>query len=202
MFKMLRGIFACAVIASLIFTGCKDEGKIGDQIRTSSKNISSMETSSTADELNPDAIDTVIKVPDAEGSSKHISIIPKKFTIYTIENDQVVPKSSMAASGEKLDVKSVLDSVILELSDLIDDNIGIDINEEETAITINFKVEDKNHPFGNKHYVPEMQVLECISYSILDNFTEYKKIYFKLNGEAYISKQLKLSEKKPFMADE
>ena len=45
-------------------------------------------------------------------------------------------------------------------------------------------------------------VLDCISYSIFDNFTDYKKIYFKLNGEAYKSKQLKLSDKKPFMADE
>ena len=147
-------------------------------------------------------VDTVIKVPDIEGNSQEISIRSKKITVYTIENEQVVPKTSMLMENVKLKPEYVIESVILELGDLIPDDVDIRVKEEKDSVIVDFTVTDKDYPFGKKNQVSETQVLECISYSILDNFKNYKKVYFKLNGEAYISKQLKLSDKKPFMADE
>ena len=175
MFKMFKGIFTCCLIVLIFLTACGRKEKTEDYI--ASNNISTKETS--------------IK-------SNHMSVTAKKFTLYTIEDEQVVPKS---IGGDNMDVEAVIESVMLEMDDLIDD-VTVDVEKKGDSITVDFTVEDKKHPFGKKNQVSEVMVLECISYSVLGNFEEYKKIYFKLNGEAYVSEQLKLSEGKPFMADE
>lgn len=190
MFKRFRGIFTYIILALLVLAACGN------------KEVSSVQSLDGSDTPVSGAVDTVIKVPDTEGNSKEISIRSKKVTVYTIDNDQVVPKTSMVVEDEELRPESVIDLVMLELDDLIADDVISKVKEDGDSIIVDFTVTDKAHPFGKKSQVSEMKVLECISYSILDNFTDYKKIYFKLNGEAYISKQLKLPKNKPFMADE
>lgn len=175
MFKICKGTFVCCLIMMIFITSCSKKEKAVD-----------------------DMVSNSIPVEGISLKSGTASVADKKFTLYTIEDEQVVPKS---IDGDNMDVDAMFESVMLELDDLIDD-VEADLLKEGKSITINFKVADKKHPFGKKNRVSETMILECISYSILDNFEAYKKIYFKLNGEAYTSEQLKLSEEKPFMADE
>lgn len=175
MIKIFKGIFTCCFIVIIFITSCGNKEKTVD-----------------------DMVSNSIEVEGISLKSSLVGVTAKKITLYTIEDEQVVPKS---IDGDNMDVNTMIESVMLELDDLIDD-IETDVRKEGDSITLNFNVADKKHPFGKKNKVSEAMVLECISYSILDNFEDYKKVYFKLNGEAYISEQLKLSEEKPFMADE
>lgn len=203
MFNRFKGTLTCIIAVSLGITACGNNREdISNKKNAASKHISSESIASESDLVMSEDVDTVIKVPDIEGNSKEISIRSKKITVYTIENEQVVPKTSMLMENVKLKPEYVIESVILELGDLIPDDVDIRVKEEKDSVIVDFTVTNKDYPFGKKNQVSETQVLECISYSILDNFKNYKKVYFKLNGEAYISKQLKLSDKKPFMADE
>ena len=204
MFKNTKGILICLIVISLGLSACGNKEKAINKNSLSSKRTSSVESVETDNLPMSDTVDTVIKVPDREGNSKDISIVQKKFIIYTIdsESEQVVPKTGTVMSDETLKPESVVDSVILELDGLIDGDIDVKLEKKDGSVTVDFSVSDKKYPFGKKHKAVETKILECISYSILDNFTDYKKIYFKLNGEAYISKQLKLPGNKPFMADE
>ena len=200
MFKRFKGTLVCIFVISLGITACGNKKNI-DNI--SSKHISSNEPISNFASQTSSTVNTIIKIPDKEGSSENISIKQKKINIYTIdtENDKVVAKNSMVTDDGGLKPETIIESVLLEIADLIDD-VSVNVKIEGDSITVDFLATDKDYPFGRKNHISETMVLECISYSILDNIKDYKKIYFKLNGEAYISKQLKLSEKKPFMSDE
>ncbi len=200
MFKRFKGILICTIAISLEITACGNKKNIDN---VSSKHISSNETFSDSNSQTSSTINTIIKIPDKEGSSGNISIKQKKITIYTIdaENDKVIAKNSMVTDDEGLKPETIIELVLLELDDLIDD-VSVNVIKESDSITVDLNVEDNNYPFGENNQISEIKILDCISYSIFDNFTDYKKIYFKLNGEAYKSKQLKLSEKKPFIEDE
>lgn len=200
MFKRAKWILAGIIAVSLGITACGNKENLDN---VSSKHISSDEPFIESDLQMSSTVNTIIELPDKEGNLGNISIKQKKITIYTIdaENDKVVAKNSMVTDNGELKPETVIDLVLLELDDLIDD-VSVNITEKSDSITVDLAVEDKSYPFGEKNRISEVKVLDCISYSIFDNFTDYKKIYFKLNGEAYKSKQLKLSEKKPFMADE
>ena len=183
MFKRAKWILAGIIAVSLGITGC---GNKENADNVSSKHISSDEPFIESDSQMSSTVNTIIELPDKEGNLGNISIKQKKITIYTIdaENDKVVAKNSMVTDNGELKPETVI------------------ITEKSDSVTVDLAVENKSYPFGEKNRISEVKVLDCISYSIFDNFTDYKKIYFKLNGEAYKSKQLKLSEKKPFMADE
>ena len=200
MFKRAKWILAVIITVSIGITAC---GNKENADNVSSEHISSVEPFSESDSQTSSTFNTIIELPDQEGNSRNISIKQKKITIYTVdtESDKVVAKNSMVTDDGELKPETVIDLVLLELDDLIDD-VSVNVTKKSDSITVDLNVEDKSYPFGKKNQIAEVKVLDCISYSIFDNFTDYKKIYFKLNGEAYRSKQLRLSEKKPFMADE
>lgn len=200
MFKRAKWILAGIITVSLVITAC---GNKENADNVSSKHISSDVQFIESDSQMSSTVNTIIKLPDKEGNLGNISIKQKKITIYTIdtENDKVIAKNSMVADDEGLKPETIIELVLLELDDLIDD-VSVNVIKESDSITVDLNVEDKNYPFGENNQISEIKILDCISYSIFDNFTDYKKIYFKLNGEAYKSKQLKLSEKKPFIEDE
>lgn len=200
MFKRAKWILAGIITVSLVITACGNKENVDN---VSSKHISSDVPFIESDSQMSSTVNTIIKLPDKEGNLGNISIKQKKITIYTIdtENDKVIAKNSMVADDEGLKPETIIELVLLELDDLIDD-VSVNVIKESDSITVDLNVEDKNYPFGENNQISEIKILDCISYSIFDNFTDYKKIYFKLNGEAYKSKQLKLSEKKPFIEDE
>lgn len=199
MFKTLRVILIFGVTASLVLTSC------GNKADNDKKEASKVE--STVDNTESETssvVNTVIKVPEKGGSSKHISITQQKVTIYSVdaESDKVLAKNSMITIKDELIPQDIIDAVLLELDDMIDGDIIANTLTNEDSITIDFIVKDKNYPFGKKSQVKDVVVLDCISYSVFENFNDFKRVYFKLNGEAYKSKQLKLSGTEPFMVNE
>ena len=195
MFKKLRGIILCGVAASIVLTSCGN--KADNDKKEISKTESSVDNSTNG---SSSVVNTVIK----GGSTKHISITQQKVTIYSVdaESDKIQAKNSMITIKEELIPQDIIDAVLFELDDLIDGNAIANTLTDKDSITIDFVTKDKDYPFGKKSQVTDVVVLDCISYSIFDNFKDFKKIYFKLNGEAFRSKQLKLSDTKPFMINE
>lgn len=188
---MLRGmklVFVILLFITFAFTAC------------SKKEIKqSRATHSTSEELPKSILNKIVTVKDKEGKSTDIKIIQKKIIIYTIDDEKksAYPISTFVEAKEKLEVKNVLDSVLLELSDYIGKTKVSDISLASKSLTVNFDAKDKYRPFGKSD---EVLILDCISYSILENFPEYNEIYFKINGEAYRTAQIKLSADKPFMS--
>ena len=197
MLYRVKSIFTCILVISLGITACGNNNRDITGKQDSTK--SAVNAAKSSEVQNSD---NVIKVPDEKNNSKEISVRSRKITVYSIENDKVVPNTSVVMDNDKVKPETIIESVMLELDDVIDGDITTEVKEDGDSIIVNFNVSNKDYPFGEKIQVPETSVLECISYSILDNFKEYKKIYFKLNGEAYVSKQLKLAEGKPFMVNE
>ena len=197
MLYRVKSIFTCILVISLGITACGNNNRDITGKQDSTK--SAVNAAKSSEVQNGD---NVIKVPDEKNNSKEISVRSRKITVYSIENDKVVPKTSVVMDNDKVKPETIIESVMLELDDVIDGDITTEVKEDGDSIIVNFNVSNKDYPFGEKIQVPETSVLECISYSILDNFKEYKKIYFKLNGEAYVSKQLKLADGKPFMVNE
>ncbi len=199
MFKKLRGIILCGVAASIVLTSC------GNKVDNYKKEASKTE-SSVGNSVNDSSsvVNTVIKVPEKGGNSKHISITQQKVTIYSVdaESDKIQAKNSMITIKEELIPQDIIDAVLFELDDLIDGDAIANTLTDKDSVTIDFITKNKDYPFGKKSQVEDVVVLDCISYSIFDNFKDFKKIYFKLNGEAFRSKQLKLSDTKPFMINE
>ena len=197
MLYRVKSIFTCILVISLGITACGNNNRDITGKQDSTK--SAVNAAKSSEVQNSD---NVIKIPDEKNNSKEISVRSRKITVYSIENDKVVPKTSVVMDNDKVKPETIIESVMLELDDVIDGDITTEVTEDGDSIIVNFNVSNKDYPFGEKIQVPETSVLECISYSILDNFKEYKKIYFKLNGEAYVSKQLKLADGKPFMVNE
>ena len=142
-------------------------------------------------------------MPDKEGSTKHISITQKKVTIYTIDvqNGTIAANNSMITIKEVLIPEDIIEAVLFELDEYIEIDATTTVVTDKDSIKINFSTTNKDYPFGKETQITEVEVLDCISYSIFENFKDYKKIYFTLNGEAYKSKQLKLSDTEPFMVN-
>ena len=182
---MVKRVFAFVIAASIVITACGHKAHTGE---SGSVHTSYGKSLNDSELPGSDIVNTIIKVPDKEGNSKNISI-------------KQIAKNSMVTDDKELKPETIIDLVMLELDDLID-NVTVNVIRKNDSITLDLNVKNKDYPFGEKNQISEVMVLDCISYSIFDNFTDYKKIYFKLNGEAYKSKQLKLSDKKPFMADE
>ena len=182
MFKKLRGIILCGVAASIVLTSCGNK----------------------ADNDKKEDAKTESSVDNSTNGSSSVVITQQKVTIYSVdaESDKIQAKNSMITIKEELIPQDIIDAVLFELDDLIDGNAIANTLTDKDSITIDFVTKDKDYPFGKKSQVTDVVVLDCISYSIFDNFKDYKKIYFKLNGEAFRSKQLKLSDTKPFMINE
>lgn len=193
MFRRVKCILATAFLVSTVLMSCGGGQTEKSQI-TSEKSASESKLATSG---------TVITIEGEEGKSSDINITPKKLTVYTLDGEKnlIVPLATVVTSEDEIKPEDVVNSVLLELEDIIATDISVGIAAENESITVDFEVKDTKYPFGSNN-PPESLILDCISYSIFENFSDYTKIYFKTNGEAYNSKQLKLSEEKPFMIDE
>ena len=160
----------------------------GENERKSEVEDSNTETASEID--GAELLSTIIPVEGEYGEISNISVSQKKIIIYIIDSEN------------ELKILDVTEAVLLALSDNFE-NIEIDsIKEDKKSVTVDFKAKDKKMPFGKDGAESEELILDCISYSIFDNFSNLKRIYFTVNGEAYNSNKIKLSEKKPFLVNE
>ncbi len=174
----------------------------GENERKSEVEDSNTETASEID--GAELLSTIIPVEGEYGEISNISVSQKKIIIYIIDTtkNSILPITTTIDSENELKILDVTEAVLLALSDNFE-NIEIDsIKEDKKSVTVDFKAKDKKMPFGKDGAESEELILDCISYSIFDNFSNLKRIYFTVNGEAYNSNKIKLSEKKPFLVNE
>ncbi|MBR6396491.1 MAG: GerMN domain-containing protein [Lachnospiraceae bacterium] len=154
----------------------------------------------TQDEINA-------RILESENQSGQGSIAPegtptaKKIGIYTIEDESLdtVSIETVVEYKDELKVEDVITAVVSELEDHdIDIKIG-SVTNEGNKVTIDLKADDSFLPFGSLGSSAEGSVLDCLSYSVFDNFSDVKEVYFLVNGEAYETGHIELKKDEPYL---
>lgn len=127
-------------------------------------------------------------------TSAEVKNDPERIGIYTIDDEtlETVSLTALINTAGGLTPEAVVEAVALALEDhLIEIQIG-SITVEGKKVTVDIKSEDANLPFGNTGSSVEGVILDCITYSLFDNFKELREIYFTVNGGAYESGHISL----------
>lgn len=149
----------------------------------------------------PQVVSKTITVPDEGNENTDINISRKKINIYIIDDkgSNTLPLVSFVDS-DSYSPKAVIEAVLLALGEKSFNTKVGKVEEDGNSIKIDLLAEDSLTPFGVVPTMKEELVLNCISYSILDNFSEYQKIFFTVNGEAYRSNNIQLPIDEPFIS--
>lgn len=168
--------------------------------------FSTTKTQTTEESINapaeePQVVRKKITLPEEKGNEKtDVNISRKKINIYIIDEKAVntLPIVSFV-NPDTFSPGTVAEAVILALGERAGDTKIGEVKTEKASVFIDLETEHANLPFGEVSENVEEMILNCISYSILDNFSDFSNIYFTVNGEAYQSDNLKLDRDKPFI---
>ena len=147
------------------------------------------------------------RILESENQSGEGNVTPegapsaKKIGIYTLEDESLdtVSVETVVEYKDELKVEDVVAAVVSELEDHdIDVKIG-SVTNEGNKVTIDLSAEDSFLPFGSLGSSAEGSVLDCLSYSIFDNFSDIKEVYFLVNGEAYETGHIELKKDEPYL---
>ncbi|MFV0341312.1 MAG: hypothetical protein ACK5JH_00260 [Anaerocolumna sp.] len=112
--------------------------------------------------------------------------------IYTLNENTKEVESRVALVSQDTEITPEL-IVNLVLDSLADGMLNVEVDEvttQEDAVIVNFN-KDYLSVISNDNII-ETAILDVIAQSLVDNFVEeYPKVIFKINGEAYTSKQYK-----------
>lgn len=197
-------VFSVAACGSVKQSGVLTEGTTGSTHDTKD------ETKDTADttETEIDSSDAVsdVETPDDEihQQSDTVSTGPERIGIYTIDEMtlETVSITAMIDTTGGLTTDAVVDAVVLVLED---HSLEVFINDTivtENVVTVDIEAEDPVMPFGNSGSSVESVILDCISYSLFDNFDEIKAICFTVNGSEYESGHIHLPMGEPYLKRE
>jgi len=120
---------------------------------------------------------------------KEPEIIMERIGIYTIDEETLETASvtAMLDVTDGLSVKAVVEAVRLAMEDhSIEIQLG-EIRIDGNKVVVDILAEEAVLPFGNAGSAVEGVILDCISYSVFDNFAEIEEIYFTVNGDTYES---------------
>ncbi len=122
------------------------------------------------------------KKEGVDNSTRRIGIyIPDETTFEIVSVDTLVDVT------DGFDIKDVLDAITLELgAQGIDLTIG-DIRVDGDKATVDIQADNAFQPMGNVGSDLEAALLDCMAYSILDNFEEVNEVYYSVNGGDYSS---------------
>lgn len=173
----------------------------GKKENTETKTTQIAETvKDTPSEEEPQVVSKIITVPDKGNETTDVNISRKKINIYIIDEKEAntLPIVSFI-KPEKFFPKTIAESVISALGERVSDAKIGEVRLDNSSVFIDIETTKPETPFGDVNGRVEEMILDCISYSILDNFAEFNTIYFTVNGEAYNSKNIKLDKDKPFI---
>lgn len=138
---------------------------------------------------------------DATGPSVESDLNLERIGIYTIDEETLETKSLTAMVNIKgsLTVDNVVDAVVLALADHSIDVVVAKTTVDGTKVTVDFTSKEAHQPFGNAGSSVEDVILDCIGYSLLDNFKELTEVYFTVNGGAYESGHVYLDPSEPYL---
>ncbi len=151
--------------------------------------------SDEAAEKNETGADSQPKEERLEEGGKDPAGSPERIGIYTIDDEtlETVSLTAMIDTAGGLTPEAVVEAVALALEDhLIEISIG-SIMVDGKKVTVDIQSEDAKLPFGNAGSSVEGVILDCITYSLFDNFKDLKEIYFTVNGGAYESGHISLA---------
>lgn len=216
--KTICSVLLIMVCAVLLIAGCKGNSKQsenGNHVEkqqendNASKNTESKEEASdniiskddTTQNNTSDTSDTTVPEDDTkkeESDNQEANKSTKELSIYTI-NDETLETEPVIAnipSDTKVTPQVVVDQVINAFAD---NSYVVDVQNVSTegdAIIVNFSKDSA--PVINVGASVECTTLDCISYSLLDNIPECKKIIFRIDGEAYSTGHIEKGINEPY----
>ena len=171
------------------------EEDVKDSAQTDSGEDTEAGKSDEAAEKDETGADSQPKEERLEEGGKEPAGSPERIGIYTIDDEtlETVSLTAMIDTAGGLTPEAVVEAVALALEDhLIEISVG-SITVDGKKVTVDIQSEDAKLPFGNAGSSVEGVILDCITYSLFDNFKDLKEIYFTVNGGAYESGHISLA---------
>lgn len=215
-FKTLFCILLITVCAVFLITGCKNNNKQSEngnnveelqeeentlQNTTNNEEESDTNTALKNEETTVDSTDATVKEEDAtneEADKQQDSQSTKELSIYTI-NDETLETEPVIAnipSDTEVTPQVVVDQVLEAFADNSYVVTVQNVSQEGEAIIVNFSKDSA--PVINVGASVECTTLDCISYSLLDNIPDCKKVIFRIDGEAYSSGHIEKGINEPY----
>lgn len=180
--KMIKKISFILVFSMLVMTtACS-----GNVQNKNSDNEIAEQNLTTPNPIEDEIINKEVVTPAIELSAT-IELL-----IYTLNENTKEVESRVALVSQDTEITPEL-IVNLVLDSLADGMLNVEVDEvttQEDAVIVNFN-KDYLSVISNDNII-ETAILDVIAQSLVDNFVEeYPKVIFKINGEAYTSKQYK-----------
>jgi len=162
-------------------------------------------TSKKDSELSKEEINDKISKSENQAKSGDDVVVPtptsKMIGIYSIEDDTLgtVNVDAVVTIDGELKVTDVIDAVVGELEDHDIYVVIGSVSSDEGKVTIDIKADDPFLPFGSLGSSAEGSVLDCLSLSIFDNFSDINAVYFLVNGQAYETGHIQLAADEPYI---
>ncbi len=177
--------FVLALTLAISITACS-KSDVKDE-NNETKNVTN-DVSVTPDVTKP------IDVTKDEGQEKEVEnnkaiepVATKEVYIYTFNETSFNVESAVALVpvDQELTPELVVDTVVDSFADRLVE-VGIDevITKDDTVI-VSFK--EETAPYMNTGSGLEGSILDSIAQSLVDNFKEYPKVIFRVDGKAYAS---------------
>jgi cytoskeletal protein RodZ len=203
---MLTGIF--------LLTGC-DKVKLNTY--NASQEDSDTEVTITPEENNTDAADKEAVTSDtqaltttedqanpSDSTPTPLAIQPAANTelqVYNVNADtsDIEPVTALIPDGNDITPQLIVDTVVESLADqsIV---IGIDsVTTKDDAIIVSF-IKDKA-PYSNLGSGYEQAILDAIAQSLIDNLSDYSKVIYRIEGNAYTSGVFEYGIDEPYLEE-
>ena len=123
----------------------------------------------------------------------------KEVGIYSInfETQECEPAFIVVPDGQSVNEKYIVDEVLANFSGEV--NIK-EVKKENDDIIVKF--EKNSAPACNVSATMEELMLNCISYSLIDNIDNCENIYFRIEDEAYQGVNIMLAYDEPYISSD
>lgn len=134
----------------------------------------------------------VINEPTSSPDEKNVTPVPTfqldmtTLRIYTIQQgtEKIVPVTALIT--EEITPEIIVDNVIESMEDASYYIEVTSVTTDQDAVIISFS--DQSPPCANVSKAVETTILDAFAQSLLDNLTDYCKVIYRTNDEAYKSK--------------
>lgn len=151
-----------------------------------------------------DNADVTVGVTAAEETPTPDSIQPNAnidLTVYTVNADtgEIEPVTALIPEGSEITPDLIVSTVVDSMADQSIE-IGIDsVTTQEDKVIVSF-LKDKA-PYSDMGSGYEAAILDAIAQSLIDNLKDYKKVIYRVEGNAYVSGVFEYGIDEVYMGD-
>lgn len=201
--KQIKIFLSATLIVAAVLGGCTGGGSSAPSSGDSGVTSSVVDTTS-APTMGEGAESSMTELQGEPSDLQSIRDSQQRITVYTIDtsNMTTVPVTAIVDTSDGLDYMDVLKACSLNFAD---QKAEVEYNSAEvtgSSLAIDFKAVTTDEPFGKGTGAFEPVILDGICKSIFDNFDNIKSVYVSIDGEAFVSKKVKLTLDKPYMTNE